>query len=52
MAKKPAGGGRVDAGYRDAGSGQYVTKKYADAHPKSTVKETKPAAPPPGKKSK
>jgi hypothetical protein len=26
--------------YRDAGSGLYVTKKEADAHPKTTVKET------------
>lgn len=26
--------------YRDADSGQYVTKKYADKHPKTTVKET------------
>lgn len=26
--------------YRDAGSGEYVTKKYADKHPKTTVKET------------
>jgi len=25
---------------RDAGSGQYVTKKYADKHPKTTVNET------------
>lgn len=26
--------------YRDAGSGQYVPKPYADKHPKTTVKET------------
>ena len=26
--------------YRDAGTGQYVPKKYADKHPKTTVKET------------
>lgn len=26
--------------YRDAGSGQYVKKTYADKHPKTTVKET------------
>lgn len=26
--------------YRDADSGHYVTKKYADKHPKTTVKET------------
>jgi hypothetical protein len=25
---------------RDAGTGQFVTKKYADNHPKTTVKET------------
>jgi len=26
--------------HRDAGSGQYVTKKYADKHLGTTVKET------------
>ncbi len=52
MAKKAGGTNRTGAGYRDAGTGQYVTKKYAEAHPKTTVKETKPTAPPPGKKSK
>ena len=26
--------------YRDAGTGQYVKKKYAESHPKTTVKET------------
>lgn len=26
--------------HRDAGTGLYVTKKYADKHPKTTVKET------------
>lgn len=26
--------------HRDAGDGQYVTKKYADKHPNTTVKET------------
>jgi hypothetical protein len=35
--------------YRDAGDGQYVTKKYADAHPKTTVKETDKAPPKKGK---
>lgn len=25
---------------RDAGTGQFVTKKYADNHPKTTVTET------------
>ncbi|MBI4021304.1 MAG: multidrug transporter [Candidatus Aenigmarchaeota archaeon] len=28
--------------HRDAGDGQFVTKKYADAHPKTTVKEHNP----------
>lgn len=26
--------------YRDADSGQYVRKEYAEKHPKTTVKET------------
>jgi hypothetical protein len=26
--------------YRDAESGQYITKKEAEKHPKTTVKET------------
>lgn len=26
--------------YRDAETGQYVPKRYADKHPKTTVKET------------
>ena len=26
--------------YRSAKSGEYVTKKYAERHPKTTVKET------------
>ncbi len=26
--------------HRSASSGQFVTKKYADKHPKTTVKET------------
>jgi len=26
--------------HRDAETGQYITKKYADKHPKTTVKET------------
>lgn len=25
--------------YRDAGTGQFVTEKYADRHPKTTEKE-------------
>ena len=35
--------------YRDAGDGQYVTKKYAESHPKTTVKETDKPAPKKGK---
>ena len=31
--------------YRDAESGQYTTKKYADKHPKTTVKESAPKPP-------
>lgn len=31
-----------DEKYRDAESGQYTTKKYADKHPKTTVKESAP----------
>jgi hypothetical protein len=31
--------------YRDAGTGQYVTHKYADKHPKTTVSETKKEPP-------
>lgn len=27
--------------HRDAGTGEYVTKKYADTHKKTTVKETR-----------
>lgn len=26
--------------YRDAGTGRYVSKDYAEKHPKTTVKET------------
>lgn len=26
--------------YRDADTGHYVTKRYSDTHPKTTVKET------------
>ncbi|MCK5769478.1 hypothetical protein [Algiphilus sp.] len=29
-----------DKKYRDAGTGRYVTKKYADRHPGTTVGET------------
>ena len=27
--------------HRDAGTGRYVTKKYADSHKKTTIKETR-----------
>ncbi len=27
--------------YRSADTGKYVTKRYADSHPKTTVKERK-----------
>lgn len=37
MAKRK---GKYTTRYRDAESGQYVTKKYAEKHPKTTVKET------------
>jgi hypothetical protein len=31
---------------RDAGTGKFVTEKYADKHPKTTVRETiKPTSP-------
>lgn len=41
MADKSSGGSK----YRDAESGQYTTKKYADKHPKTTVKESPPKPP-------
>jgi hypothetical protein len=31
--------------FRDAGSGEYVTKGYADKHPGTTVSEPKPKPP-------
>jgi len=38
--------GKVTKQYRDAGTGQYVKKSYADSHPKTTVSETvKPTKP-------
>jgi len=52
MAKKPGGSDRSDAGFRSAKTGQYVTKKYAEKHPSTTVRETKPGGSKPGKKSK
>jgi hypothetical protein len=39
MAKKSSTGG---SHYRDAGSGEFVTKKYAEKHPKTTIKESPP----------
>lgn len=36
--------------YRDAEDGKYVTKEYAEKHPKTTVKETDKVSP--KKKSK
>lgn len=40
--------------HRDAGTGRYVTEKYADKHPKATVSEpaSKPAPKPAPKKGK
>lgn len=31
--------------YRRADTGQYTTKKYAESHPKTTVKETQKVQP-------
>jgi len=36
--------------HRDAGTGKYVTEGYANAHPKTTIKETKPPKPRKSKK--
>jgi len=36
-AKKPSKG----SDYRRADNGQYTTEKYADKHPKTTIKETR-----------
>ncbi len=52
MAKSSEGGKRDDAGYRSAKSGQYVSKKFAEKNPSTTVKETKPDGSKPGTKSK
>ena len=35
---------------RDAGTGEFVTKKYADTHKKTTVTEKVPVKPPAKKK--
>ena len=47
MSKK---GKNTRTNYRDAGTGQYVKKSYADKHPKTTVKETDKIKPKPKKK--
>lgn len=48
MASKKDGGN-----YRDAGDGRFVTERYADKHPKTTVHESPvkspPKSPPPKK---
>jgi hypothetical protein len=33
-------GGKKTTHHRDADNGRYVTKEYADKHPKTTIKET------------
>lgn len=38
MAKSSSGGGK---NYRNAGTGEFVTKAYAQRHPKTTVGETR-----------
>lgn len=30
---------KIITNHRDAGTGQFVTKRYADSHPKTTVTE-------------
>ena len=40
MAKKSSSKQQKTTHYRDAQTGHYVTQKYADNHPKTTVKET------------
>jgi hypothetical protein len=37
MAKKAK---KTQVTHRDAGTGRYVKKTYADRHPKTTIKET------------
>ncbi len=39
-AKKTKDKVKTTTHHRDAETGLYVTKKYADKHPKTTVKET------------
>ena len=38
--------------YRDAGTGKYVSKEYAEKNPKTTVKETDKSKPKPSKTKK
>lgn len=40
MSKKSSKKSEKTTHYRDAQSGKYVTKKFADKHPKTTVKES------------
>ncbi|RVI96122.1 multidrug transporter [Sinorhizobium medicae] len=49
MAKKPTSDGKSD---RSAVTGRYVTEEYAKKHPRTTVSESRPKPPPPGKKGK
>jgi hypothetical protein len=51
VAKKPSGE-KQGASFRSAKNGQYVTEKYAKAHPSTTVKEAKPGGSKPSTKSK
>lgn len=46
--KKSGGGSKGPATFRDAGTGEFVTKRYAETHPKTTEKEHN--KPPPKKK--
>lgn len=41
MAGKSKGSPKTPPKYRDAGTGHYVTQRYADKHPRTTVKESK-----------
>jgi len=50
MAKKSSSGSKTPTDARSAVSGRYVTKDYAQSHPKTTVVETKPGGSPPGTK--
>ncbi|TAV74252.1 multidrug transporter [Rhizobium leguminosarum] len=52
MVKKPSGGSSGGKDHRSAETGRYVTEKYSDKHPKTTVSESRPKPTPPGKKGK